>query len=132
MNNFASAFEPNYIVLAFLMAKTFFYIELIAALSLVRAFAAKSAARSAALAAFTVAIAGVMAKYLPAILALTGTDIGAMAANYVNAGNGMALPLAASALLFLSAGLPGRRWWGLDALHMLIFAAFVGLWIMTW
>lgn len=131
MNNFSTLFEPNYTILTFLMIKTFFYVEAIGVLGLIRAMVATGPSRWAALGAFVLALTGVAAKYVPPVVGLTGSDIGRSAAQVVNAGGGMALPLGVSLVLALSALLKGRRWWLLDAAHLLGATLFFGLWGYT-
>lgn len=118
------------------MIKTFFFIEFIGLLAILRIFTAKGPSRIAALAAFLVALIGVAAKYVPPLAGLIGTEIGRIAAQIVNqgvisAGSGMALPILVSVLFALSWRMEGRRWWGLDALHGIAVVAFFGLWVYT-
>lgn len=110
------------------MIKTFFYIEFVGVLGLLRAIVATRGARWAAFGSFILALVGVAAKYVPPVMGLTGTEIGRSAAQIINAGGGMALPIAVSLVFALSAFLPGRRWWILDALHLLGALIFGGLW----
>ncbi len=136
VNSLSTLFEPNYTILTFLMIKTFFYIEVIGALAVVRVVVSSGPSRRAALATFLVALLGIGAKYVPALAGLTGTDVGRIAAQIVNqgmisAGSGMALSVVVSVLFALSWRLEGRRWWGLDALHLICAIGFFGLWIYT-
>ncbi|MGB7319048.1 MAG: hypothetical protein WBC85_13870 [Planktotalea sp.] len=134
MSNFSTFFEPNYTILTFLMIKTFFYVEVIGALALVRVFVARGPSRRAALVAVMIALIGIGAKYIPPLAGLTGSEAARVASFIVNqgvieAGSGMALPIAVSAAFALSWHLEGRRWWGLDAAHLIMALAFFGLWI---
>jgi len=118
------------------MIKTFFYVEVIGALALIRGFSAKSTSRLLALLALFVALIGVAAKYVPPLAGLTGTDIARYAAQIVNQGvlqdgSGMALPLVVSLLFAASWRAAGRRWWMLDAIHLVCACAFFGLWAYT-
>lgn len=136
MDSFSTLFEPNYTILTFLMIKTFFFIEFVGGLALVRLFTAVGPSRIAALAALLTALIGIAAKYVPPLAGLTGSAPARLAAQIVNQGilhqgSGMALPFAVSALFALSWRLQGRRWWGLDALHALAALCFFGLWIYT-
>lgn len=136
MSNFSTLFEPNYTILTFLMIKTFFYIELVGALALIRCFTASGPSRLAALGALLIALIGVAAKYLPPLAGLTGGEAGRIAARIVNqgvldAGSGMALPIAVSIVFALSWRAQGRRWWALDALHLIAALTFFGLWMFT-
>ncbi len=58
------------------MIKTFFYIEVIGALALVRIFVAKGPSRIAALATVVIALIGIAAKYVPPIAGLMGQGSG--------------------------------------------------------
>ena len=136
MNNFSTLFEPNYTILTFLTIKTFFYIEIIGALALIRAFVATGPSRLVACAAFLVALIGVAAKYIPPLAGLSGEMPGRIASQIVNqgfitAGSGMALPFAVSILFAMSWRMQGHRWWALDALHLLCALGFFGLWLYT-
>lgn len=118
------------------MIKTFFFVEVIAVLALIRAIVGKGASRLAALASFALAIVAIAAKYGPPLAGLVGTEIGRIAdlitkAGVLNSGSGMAMPIAVSLLFALSAFVTGRRWWALDALHALAALGFFGLWIYT-
>ncbi|WP_293449971.1 hypothetical protein [Planktotalea sp.] len=118
------------------MIKTFFYIEFIGVLSLIRTFVSRGPSRWAAFTAFSVALAGVAAKYVPPLAGFIGTDVGRIASRIVNqgvfqSGSGMALPVLVSLLFALSWRLAGRRWWGLDALHLIAAICFFGLWYFT-
>lgn len=131
MSNLETLLQPNYTILTFLMIKTFFYTELIGLLGLIRALSASRASAWAGAGAFLIGAIAIAAKYVPRLANLTGTEIARSAAHVVNAGEGMALPLAATLILALSAILPGRRWWGIDALHVICAAIFFGLWGYT-
>ena len=136
MSNFSTLFEPNYTILTFLMIKTFFYIEFIGILAVLRVFTAKGPSRVAALMTLLAALIGIAAKYVPPLAGLTGTEIGRIGAQIVNqgvisAGSGMALPIIVSVLFALSWRMGGRRWWALDAMHLIAAFGFFGLWIFT-
>jgi hypothetical protein len=136
VNSIASFFEPSPTLLAFLMIKTFFYVEFIGALALLRSNIAKGPARLAAFTALLIALVGVAAKYLPALEGFSDSEAGRFASAIVHQGvinpsSGMALPFAVSAFMALSFFLRGRRWWALDAIHFIAASAFFGLWIYT-
>jgi protein-S-isoprenylcysteine O-methyltransferase Ste14 len=136
VSNLSTLLEPNYTILTFLMIKTFFYIEFIGILSLIRILVSRGPSRWAAFAALSIALVGVAAKYVPPLAGLIGTDLGRVASWIVNqgvlqAGSGMALPLLVSILFALSWRLAGRRWWVLDALHLIAAICFFGLWYFT-
>ena len=136
VSNFSTLFEPNNTILTFLMIKTFFFIEVIGALALLRIFVAKGPSRLAALATVVIAFIGIAAKYVPPIAGISGTEVGRMASLILNqgvfkAGSGMALPVIVSLLFALSYRLQGRKWWRLDHLHLLCALGFFGLWVYT-
>ncbi|MEP5152702.1 hypothetical protein [Planktotalea sp.] len=136
MNSLTSFFEPSPTLLAFLLIKTFFYVEFVGALALIRSNSAKGPSRIAAILALLVALIGVAAKYLPALEGFADTDAGLFASTLVhqgvlNEGSGMALPFAVSTLFGLSCVLKGRRWWVLDVIFAIAACAFFGLWIYT-
>lgn len=118
------------------MIKTFFYVEVIGALAVIRLFSAIGASRWLAFATVVIAATGTAAKYVPPLAGLTGTEIGRTAAMIVNQGvitpgSGMALPILTSAVFALSWRAKGQRWWLLDALHLICAISFFGLWIYT-
>lgn len=136
MNSLTSFFDPSPTLLAFLMIKTFFYIEFVGVLAAIRANVAKGPARFAALTALFVALLGIAAKYLPAMEGMSDSGAGRLASSIVhqgviNEGSGMALPFAVSAFMALSFFLRGRRWWMLDAIHFIAAAAFFVLWMYS-
>lgn len=129
-------FEPNQTLLTFFIIKTFFFIELIGCLALIRVFTSSRASRHAALGALLLAAVGIAAKYVPPLAGITAPEILRIASQITNLGifksqSGMALPICVSLLFALSWCLEGRRWWGLDALHALAAAGFFSLWIYT-
>ena len=136
MSNFNTLFEPNYLILTFLMIKTFFFIEFVGLLALIRCFVASQGSRLAALFSVAFALVGIAAKYIPPLAGPTGGEAARVASWIVNQGvfaqgSGMALPIIVSALFALSWHLKGRRWWGLDLLHLIAALVFFGLWINT-
>lgn len=131
MTNLSTLLEPNYTLLTFLAIKTFAYVEIIGLLGLIRAIGAAGTSRWMGLGAFILAITAVAAKYGPALTGLTGTEIGNTATHLINAGSGMALPIAVSLVMLASYLAPGRKHWLLDAVHALCACAFFGLWIYT-
>lgn len=118
------------------MFKTFFYVELIGLLAVIRVFTAKGPSRIAAALTLFIALIGVAAKYVPPLAGLTGSEIASIASKVVNqgvleAGSGMALPIIVSVFFLMSSRMKGRRWWALDAIHFVIALSFFGLWIYT-
>jgi hypothetical protein len=126
-----SLFEPNPILLAFLAMKTTVYLPTLLLLAVVRAFVAKGPARVFAIIAIAVAVLGLAARFGPPMLGLSGGTLSQIAYDMVNAGGGMAILLAATVPMALSAILPERRWPVLDALHALLVAALFLLWMLA-
>lgn len=136
MTDFSALFEPNYTILTFLMIKTFFYIEAIGALGVIRALSAAKTSRVFASLTVLVALIAIAAKYVPALAGLTDTDPARYAdwitkAGVLGTGDGMAVPLGVTLLFGISALAPGRRWWLLDALFILCALGFFGLYAYT-
>lgn len=125
-----SFLQPPPEVVAFLALKKFVYLEVVVLLALMRSLAARGAARWTALLALVIAAVGIAAQFGPAVTGLYSGPVYRASATAVNAGTGLALPLAASAALALSAVVPGRRWWGIDAVHALLVAALLVLWTL--
>jgi hypothetical protein len=118
-------FQPDPVLLAFIGFRQTLYLEGLALLALIKAVVARGACRRLSLAALAVsgvAVAVKLAALLPDAPAL-------QAASFVrNAGGGMAVPLAASALLVAAGFAPGRRWAWLDIIHLMWLGALLGLW----
>lgn len=123
MNSF---FEPDPVVLAFFFAKKFLWLELLALLALLRGIVGRGPSRLAALTALTLCIAGIVTSFAPA-LGLTG-PVYARAAQVMAISGGMVAVLVPSAVLGLSAVLPGARWRWIDAVHGLALIGFLGVW----
>jgi len=133
MNDFL---EPNYTILTFFLFKTFFFVEIVGALAIVRIFTASGPSRRAATGAAVLALLTIAAKYGPPIVGITDPDILRATSRITNqglfyAGSGMALPICVSVMFGWSWFLDGRRWWMLDALHLLVALSFFSLWIYT-
>ena len=120
--------QPSWAVLAFLLAKKFIYIEIIAALALVRCFVARRPARWFAMLAFAVATLGIVATFGPPFMNIWSGPFYTYSAQIVAAGGGYGVIFGASVALAISGLLPGRRWPVIDLLHGLSFAAFAVLW----
>lgn len=124
-------FEPNPILLTYLALKTTFYLPVVLLLAVLRALIAKGPARAFALLAIVIALAGIIARFGPPMLGLSGGSVAQFAYTLVNTGGGMAMALAASVPLAISAFAPGRRWPVLDALHGLLVSALFVLWLLA-
>jgi hypothetical protein len=124
-------FEPNPILLAYLALKTTLYLPVILALALLRTLMATGPARALAGVAIAVAVLGIAARFAPPMIGLSGGTVAKSAYAIANAGGGMAIALAASLPLAISAVLPGRRWPVLDALHGLLVSALFLMWLLA-
>lgn len=126
-----SFLEPDPIILGFLAYKQVIYLEGLVLFALLRTLLSRGASRRAALAAFGLAALFVAAKWLPPVLNLSSGPLPMLGGWVRTSLGGMTAPILCSALLLAAAVLPGRRFWGLDALHALAFTALLGLWGYT-
>lgn len=124
-------FEPSPLLLAFIAMKASIYLPVVLLLALLRSVLGRGPSRLWALLAVGIAALGIAARFAPPLLGMTGGRVAQIAYDIVNAGGGMAILLAASAPLILSGAVPGRRWWGIDALHGALIAALVVLWYLA-
>lgn len=124
----SSFFQPDPVILAFIAFKQTFFLPVILLLALIRSLAARGPARRLALLSLLIAAAGIAVQVLPALLNAFDNPLTVFGSQWRNAGGGMVALLTASAPLLASAVVPGRRWWGIDALHLLLLAALAGLW----
>lgn len=124
-------FEPNPILLTYLALKTTFYLPVVLLLAVLRAIIATGPARIFALLTIVIALAGIIARFGPPMLGLSGGSVAQFAYAVANAGGGMAMALAASVPLAISAFAIGRRWPVLDALHGLLVSALFLLWLLS-
>ncbi|MBU2963670.1 hypothetical protein KO516_23145 [Citreicella sp. C3M06] len=123
-------FEPSPLLLAFLIFKRFVFLELIAALALVRVLRASGPSRLAALVALVLAVLGCAVLLAP----MAGTPQGALyasAARLMAMGSGMIPLLVPSLFLAISAYLPRRDQRGLDFAHIALLWLLIGLWIAS-
>jgi len=127
----SSFLQPDPIVLAFIAAKQGIYLLLLLPLALVRSVAAAGRARAAGQIALMLCLVGLASRYLPEILGVYQGPAFRAAGAWRGFWGGLGMNLAASAALLVSAVLPGRRWWGIDAVHLLLLAGLVGLWVYS-
>lgn len=125
------AFQPDPMLLNFLLLKEFVYLPALAVLALLRGLVGRGAARLAAGVAVLLAALGAAAVIGPGTVGLQGGPVVATAIKAGNLGGGMALPLLASAPMLASAFLPGVRWRWIDALHLLLIGALLTMWLMA-
>lgn len=127
----SSFLQSDPIILAFIAAKQGIYLLLLLPLVLVRSVVARRAARAAALVALVLCVFGLAARYLPEILGVYQGPAFRAAGAWRGFWGGLGMNLAASAALLASGVLPGRRWWGIDAVHLLLLAGLLGLWVYS-
>lgn len=125
-----SFFEPSPLLVAFILFKSFVYLEVLALLALVRGLFARGPSRQAALLSLVLAGVGIYASFAPTLAAgqgLPALPLLPAISRLLTWQQGLPALLLASVPLALSAGLPGRRFRAIDFLHMLLIAALVGL-----
>lgn len=125
-----SFFQPDPVVLFFLFAKKFLYLEVLAVLALIRVLRGTGLARWPALAALALALAGVVTVFAP-LAGLNQGQVYATTARVMAENGGMAALLVPSALFVISSLSPGARWRWIDLLHGLMLVALLGLWWWT-
>ena len=123
--------EPDPIILGFLAYKQVVYLEAVTLFALLRLALSTGRSRQAALLAFVLGAVFVTAKWLPPVINLSSGPLPILGGWVRTSLGGMTAPILCSGLLLAAAVLPGRRYWGLDLLHGLAFAALLGLWAYT-
>ncbi|MGP6085943.1 hypothetical protein [Antarctobacter jejuensis] len=125
-----SYFQPDPVILFFLFAKKFIYLEVLAVLAAVRLFMGRGLARWPALVTLLLALGGVATVLAPA----TGLNSGplyASAARIMAGSGGITALLVPSAVFLLSALTPGVRARWIDVVHVLMLIGLLGLWWWT-
>ncbi|MDO6729328.1 hypothetical protein Q4577_04805 [Marinovum sp. 2_MG-2023] len=123
--------QPSPAVLALLGLQSGLYLPILFMLAVCRVWAGPANARILAGLSAVIALLGIAAHFGPAVLNLYTGPLPQYASLVTKYHGGMALPLAASLPLLVSAFLPGRAWKWLDLAHMCLIAALVGLWGWT-
>ncbi|SDN36891.1 hypothetical protein SAMN05216196_101301 [Lutimaribacter pacificus] len=126
-----NAFQPDPLLLNFILLKEIAYLPALAILALLRVLSARAGARWAAGLALLLAVLGAAALLGPAMTGMQGGTVTRAAMRAGDLGGGMALPLIASAPMLVSSMLPGTRWRWIDALHILLLGALLGLWLLA-
>lgn len=124
-------FEPSPLLLAFLLLKTSLYLPAIVVLGGLRALGSSEQARAWGILAVVVAVLGLAARFGPGLLGFAGGPVAQAASAMTAAGDGMAMAMAGSVPLAVSALMPGRRWLWVDALHILLISALFVLWLLA-
>ncbi|WP_421904346.1 hypothetical protein [Mameliella sp.] len=123
-------FQPDPVVLFFLFAKKFLYLEVLAILAAIRVIKGQGLARWPALAALALSLAGVATVLAPAV-GLNDGVVYASAARTMAQNGGITALLVPSGLFLISSVTPGARWRWIDLVHGLMLAALLGLWWWT-
>ncbi|QFS82683.1 hypothetical protein FIU97_07715 [Roseivivax sp. THAF40] len=123
-------FQPDPTLIALIFVKRFVYFELLFALALLRTILARGLSRWIAVATLALCAICILVTFAPA-LGLQESGWYPPLARALSAGQGMRIPLALSALFFVSGFVPerSRRW--IDALHVALLLGFLGLWGST-
>lgn len=119
---------PDPYLLAFFTYRELFFVELVSLLALVRLIVARGPSRRLAGLAFGFGLLAVAVKYGPVVFGLYEGVLTHAASFWRYAAGGYLMVLLPSGVFLASAATRGHRWWGLDALHGLLIAAFLGLW----
>lgn len=123
----SSFFQPDPVVLFFLFAKKFIYLEALAVLAAIRLIKGRGLSRWPALAAFTLAIGGVVTVFAPAA-GLNDGAVYASAARAMAGQGGITALLVPSTLFLVSSITPGALWRWIDVVHGIMLIALLGLW----
>ncbi len=123
-------FEPSPTLIALIFVKRFVFFEVLILLALLRGLFGRGPSRIVALLCFTLCGVAILTTVAPA-LDITSRDWYRPAAQALAMGQGMAIPLALSALFLVSALLHERRLWLLDWLNGALVLGVLGLWIAS-
>jgi hypothetical protein len=123
-------FQPDPVILFFLFAKKFVYLEVLTILTLLRVVLGRGLARWPALAALTLALGGVATVFAPAA-GLNAGPLYVSAAQLMAGNGGISALLVPSALFFISTITPGARGRWIDVLHGAMLIGLLGLWWWT-
>lgn len=127
MNSF---FEPDPVLLTFIFAKKFLYLEVLALLALLRVMLGRGLARWPALVTLIMALGGVATVLAPAAGMNTGV-VYVSAARVMAGSGGITALLVPSAVFLISMVTPGVRARWIDVLHVLMLLGLLGLWWWT-
>ncbi|SNR98840.1 hypothetical protein [Antarctobacter heliothermus] len=120
-------FQPDPVILFFLFAKKFLYLEILTVLAAIRLILGRGLSRWPALAAFALALGGVFTVFAPAV-GLNDGPLYASAARTMAGQGGITALLVPSAVFLLSALSPGARARWIDVVHGLMLLGLLGLW----
>ncbi len=122
-----SYFQPDPVLLAFIVAKKFVYLEVLAVLALVRVMLGRGLARWPALVTLLLALGGVVTVLAPATGMIEG-PVYASAARVMAGSGGITALLVPSAVFLISAVTPGVRARWIDVVHVLMLTGLLCLW----
>ena len=125
-----SFFEPSPTLIALIFVKRFVFFEALILLALLRGIFGSGPSRGVALLCCGLCAVAILTTVAPA-LNITAQAWYRPAAQALALGQGMALPLALSALFLASATVRDRRLWLLDWLNGALVLALLGLWIAS-
>lgn len=120
--------QPDPTLLAFLAIKQTLWLPFVLILALIRSYGARGPARALALLSVLIALAGIAVQVLPGLLGLYEGALVRFGSQWRNMGGGAVSLASASLPLLVSSYLPGRRWWGIDVVHIIGLLGFIGLW----
>lgn len=123
-----SFIDPDPVILAFFTMRQVLYVEVLSLLALLRAVTAHGPSRAYGFACLVFCLAFVAGKFLPPLIGIYEGPVVQVVGVVRFAGGGMAALLFGSALLLVSGLVRGRRFWGIDLLHLLWLGALLGLW----
>lgn len=125
------AFQPDPMLINFILLKEFVYLPVLAVLALVRGLVGVGRSRQAGFVALALAVLGAAVVLGPSLGGLQGGPLVAAAITLGNMGGGMVLPLLASAPMLVSALVPGARGRWIDVLHLCLLSVLLVLWVMA-
>ncbi|GGL67387.1 hypothetical protein [Wenxinia marina] len=120
--------RPDPVLLVFFAVKQTAWLPFVLVLALVRVAFARRAARWLALLAAVIATLGIAVQIVPGWLNVYDSPLVAWGSRWRNAWGGLLALASASLPLLLSSYATGRRFWGIDVLHILALLALLGLW----
>lgn len=120
-------FQPDPVILFFLFAKKFLYLELLMGLAALRLILGRGLSRWPALVAFALALGGVITVFAPAV-GLNDGPLYASAARTMAGQGGITALLVPSAVFLISTLSPDARGRWIDVIHGGMLLGLLGLW----
>ena len=119
--------EINPVLYVYIFVQTFLYVPFVAVLAVGRGALSDGVSRALGLLAMALALGAMALQFGPAFLGLYEGWFPLFAGQAVRALDGLLLPLVPSLALLASGVAPGRRYWGIDALHVFALLSLFGL-----